>query len=205
MRDGMKMNRALIVSAVAILISMAFIATIMISFDDKKESYETVNTNEGLLGTVSFDVADMEHSGTWTKGIVFAIDEGDAILLKVIGEIGMGYPDTFGIAIGTASEPNGDNILHPKFTVSNAYCSWNQESKCLQLMPNRHQIRIGDTHLDTQMASGGGSFVVDFKTTDRFDCLEGKIDLSIGAGSYIDENEILIAYPTHETVTIYLK
>ncbi len=198
------MNRTWIAMIVALLIAIAAVTTIMVSIDDEKEGYEAVRANEGLLGTACFDVADTEHSGTWTKGTVFAIDQGDAILLRVIGEVGMGHPDSFGVAIGAAKEPDGDHILHPPFMVSDAYCCWDQESEWLQLIANRRQIRIGETHIDTQMATGGGSFTVDFKTTDRFDRSEGRVDLSIGAGSYIDENGIPIAYPAHETVTICL-
>ncbi len=193
------MNRTQIVLIAALLITIAVLAAMAVNINDKEGDYEAVTANEGLLGTASFGILDTEHSGTWTRGTVFAIDKGDKILLMIIGEMEMGKDDPTGVLVDTAID---EEYAHPSFVLSNAYCNWDQKDGLPRLSTNIYQIRIGYSAFAEERAIGGGSFVADFESTDRFDRSEGKIDLIVGAGSYF-ENGILFKYPANEIVTIY--
>ncbi len=154
-----------------------------------------------MLGTASFDVADTEHSGTWTKGTVFAIDRGDRILIRIIGEMAMGDEDPFGISIGTAPRSGAENIVqrtehitNPQLKVVSAYLDTENKSTSPRLeIPHKGEITIGFTYIDTYRAVGGGTFVVDFETNSNYDLSENKIDLLIKAGLH------------HTVVTVHLQ
>ena len=184
--------------AVALLLAIAVIAAIIISADDKKE-YPIVSANEGLLGTASFDVADTEHSGTWIKGSAFAIDKGDKILLKIVGEMEMKGNDPMGVGINTALD---QEYAHPSFIIVGAYSDWEQKRGVPKLSANRYGFDIGFSYLAEEKAIGGGTFVVDFESTERFDRSEGKIDFIVGAGSYFYKG-IWYKHPANEVVTIH--
>jgi hypothetical protein len=194
------MNRTYVVLLIVVLLVAIIAAVFMLSSNDKEE-YPIVSGNEGLLGTASFEVADTEHSGTWVKGTAFAIDKGDRILLRVIGETEMKGNDSEGVKIETAVDKK---YAHPLFMITNAYSSWEKGKDTPGFMPNRHQLLIGFSLYGEKKAIGGGTFVVDFESTDRFDRSQGKVELAIGAGSYFN-GQYWIVYPAHELVTIQLK
>jgi hypothetical protein len=193
----MSRKHLLLLIALSVVIIGAAVFTIANHHDDSGPTF--IPANEGLIGTASFDVADTEHSGTWTRGTVFAIDRGDKIQLRIIGEMEMGKDDPTGVLVDTALD---EEYAHPSFVLSNAYCNWDQKDGLPRLSTNIYQIRIGYSAFAEERAIGGGSFVADFESTDRFDRSEGKIDLIVGAGSYF-ENGILFKYPATEIVTIY--
>ena len=158
--------------------------------NEGKGEYEKIGLDECLLGTSSFEVADTEQSGTWTKGTVFAIDREDKILLRVIGEMEMGENDPWGIKICAAPESKAgdivqrtEHILNPPIEVVSA-CLDSEKSSTSPLLqtPNKGEVTIGFTYIDAYRATGGGTYMIDFETNDAFNRSEGKIDLSISAG-----------------------
>ena len=157
----MNKNHMLIAIAVSVVVIGAAAFMIASHHDDKSPAF--VPVNEGLIGTASFDVADMEHSGTWTRGTVFAIDREDKIQLRIIGEMEMGKDDPTGVLVDTALD---EEYAHPSFVLSNAYCNWDQKDGLPRLSTNIYQIRIGYSAFAEERAIGGGSFVADFESTD---------------------------------------
>ena len=194
----MNKNHMLIAIAVSVVVIGAAAFMIASHHDDKSPAF--VPVNEGLIGTASFDVADTEYSGTWTKGKIFAIDKGDYILLRAIGEVCMGEDDRVGISIGVAPTDNMADFNRPDFTTVNAYSDLDNLDNGLVAI-TKTRTMIGFTELSERpAATGSGTFIVDFQTTDTFDREQGIIRVSIGAGS-----GPAIEHPAHEIVTIVLE
>lgn len=194
----MNKNHMLIAIAVSVVVIGAAAFMIASHHDDKSPAF--VPVNEGLIGTASFDVADTEYSGTWTKGKIFAIDKGDYILLRAIGEVCMGEDDRVGISIGVAPTDNMADFNRPDFTTVNAYSDLDNLDNGLVAI-TKTRTMIGFTELSERpAATGSGTFIVDFQTTDTFDREQGIIRISIGAGS-----GPAIEHPAHEIVTIVLE
>ena len=194
----MNKNHMLIAIAVSVVVIGAAAFMIASHHDDKSPAF--VPVNEGLIGTASFDVADTEYSGTWTKGKIFAIDKGDYILLRAIGEVCMGEDDRVGISIGVAPTDNMADFNRPDFTTVNAYNDLDNLDNGLVAI-TKTRTMIGFTELSERpAATGSGTFIVDFQTTDTFDREQGIIRISIGAGS-----GPAIEHPAHEIVTIVLE
>ncbi|MBR3476770.1 MAG: hypothetical protein IKH39_06405, partial [Candidatus Methanomethylophilaceae archaeon] len=67
----MSRKHLLLLIALSAVIIGAVVFAIANHHDDSGPTF--IPVNEGLIGTASFDVADTEYSGTWTKGKIFAI------------------------------------------------------------------------------------------------------------------------------------
>lgn len=193
----MSRKHLLLLIALSVVIIGAVVFAIANHHDDSGPTF--IPVNEGLIGTASFDVADTEYSGTWTKGKIFAIEKGDYIQLRAVGEVCMGKDDRIGISIGVAPTGNMADFHRPDFTTVSAYSDLDNLDNGLVAI-TKTSAKIGFTELwERPAATGSGSFIVDFRTTDTFDREQGIIRILIGAGSGPG-----IEHPAHEIVTIVL-
>ena len=188
---------AVTVSAILLIAVLAFVAVHARGNDGNE--YRDVPINEGLLGTASFEVTDSEYSGTSTKGKIFAIDRGDTILVRVVGEVNMYGKDSFGIEI--AVTPEGEDLSymrHPKLTPIEVYCDL-EDMYTPVIQPLDYGVWIGKTRATgLHRIDGSGTYVLDFETTQYFNREDGRIDMTVLAGEGPG-----LAYPSWTDVTIF--
>lgn len=192
----MKSKTIVVAIAVAIVIA-SLSAYVIVQKSDDYGGYQYPEINEGLFETRSFDVVDKD-TGSWIKGKIFFISDGEDTLIRVFADIHIASGD-----FGGANISSGSNKIRP----TEIYTDYGEYfgSEYVWISSDMGWVSIG-SEVRGQPPFGGldGSAIIDFVPTESFNPETEPLSITLAVGSKILEDGTLATCTTHETVNVFL-